>query len=112
VSLGSLPDGGPKRRHHSTQYAVRATIPIRERSDILALISCSSRFAEGRWPSALDAFSEGRPVSRSMTKPSFSGYPTSAAAAAPRSLSSNCRRKNVVLKSALSPASARPTSTR
>ncbi|MEH0553971.1 hypothetical protein [Streptomyces sp. B21-101] len=46
--MGSLPDGGPKRRHHSTQYAVRARIPINERSGILALISCSSRFAEGR----------------------------------------------------------------
>lgn len=44
-SFGSLPDAGPKRRHHSTQYAVREMIPISERSGIRALISCSRAFA-------------------------------------------------------------------
>ncbi|MEO3764091.1 hypothetical protein [Streptomyces sp. B8F3] len=46
--MGSLPEAGPDRHHHATQYAVRARMPISDRSGILALISSSSRFAEGR----------------------------------------------------------------
>ncbi|MEU9298446.1 hypothetical protein [Streptomyces sp. NPDC048266] len=30
LSLGSWPEAGPKRRHHSIQYAVRASIPSRD----------------------------------------------------------------------------------
>lgn len=66
-SFGSWPEGGPKRRHHSTQYAVRAQMPISVRSGILALISCSSRFADGRCPSERCALSDGMPVAGSIT---------------------------------------------
>ncbi|MFJ3920620.1 MULTISPECIES: hypothetical protein [Streptomyces] len=45
--MGSSPDSGPKRRQHSTRYAVRATTPVQDRFGVLALISCPSRFAEG-----------------------------------------------------------------
>ncbi|ASQ91978.1 hypothetical protein CGL27_01245 [Streptomyces sp. 11-1-2] len=107
-----MPDAGPKRCHQSTQYAVRTTIPISERSGILALISCSRRFAEGRWPSERCGFSDGTPVSESMTRPSLSGYPASAAAAAAASLSSSCRRKETASNAVVSPSSYRPTSTR
>ncbi|MFF4795098.1 hypothetical protein ACFY2M_36375 [Streptomyces sp. NPDC001276] len=107
-----MPEAGPKRRHHSTQYAVLDTIPISVRSGIRDLISCSSRFAEGASPSERCGFSDGMPVSASMTRPSLSGYPASAAAAADRSLSSNCRRKNRASNPSVSPASHRPTSTR
>jgi hypothetical protein len=57
------------------------------------LICCSSRFAEGRCVSARCCFNVGTPVSVSMTRPSLSGYPAAAAAAAVRSLPSSCRRK-------------------
>lgn len=112
LSFGSLPDAGPKRRHHSTQYAVREMIPISERSGSLALISCSSTLAEARCPSERCALSEGIPVSGSMTRPSLSGYPASVAAAAAVSLSSSCRRNDTASYGTASPGSASPTSAR
>lgn len=113
ASFGSWPEGGPKRRHHSTQYAVRAQIPISVRSGIRALTSCSSRFAEGRCPSERCALSDGMPVDGSITRLSLSGYPASAAAAAARSRSSSRRQKTPASKAAASPSSsASPISTR
>lgn len=40
LQLRLVPEAGPKRRHHSTRYAVREMIPSNERSGILALTSC------------------------------------------------------------------------
>lgn len=72
-SFGSAPEAGPKRRHHSTQYAVRAVIPSSVRSGIRALIASSSRFAKGVCPSARCRLSDGIPVSGAMIRPSLSG---------------------------------------
>lgn len=85
-SFGSLPEAGPNRRHHSTQYAVRDRMPSRVRSGIRAFTSVSRASARALTPLARCLRSTGTPFS-SMTRSALSGYPesTSAAVASSRS---------------------------